>query len=252
MTHTPGSSRAELTDDEREVLRAIFPFARKVAMRFARDVRRPDLVDDFHSEAVMGAEAALRNYDPDQGASFETYASPYMISKIKGFYVHASVPVSVPRELRSKTRTSSERIARHVRSLPSIDIDGQISETEDESLTFADVIPGAGSSEDDYVSAQTSRAAQDMIGRIISRLPKREMEAIVAKYGFGDRNPETITSIAQSLKVSRPVVYSILEAAHARLHDWVHHASREETFHDYLDDIALSEARNPDVITPIL
>lgn len=63
-----------LTPEAQALAASHLELARKMARKFARRVRRPDLIDLFESNAYLGLCQAARSFDPSRGFRFATLA----------------------------------------------------------------------------------------------------------------------------------------------------------------------------------
>jgi len=94
--------RKHRTDETREHLLAKYiPLVRNVATRMAMGFPRSVELSDLVSTGVIGLIEAFRNFDPDRGVKFETYAVP----RIRGAILDELRALDwVPRSTRAKSR----------------------------------------------------------------------------------------------------------------------------------------------------
>ncbi len=94
-----------------QVVEAWIPMAERLARQF-RD--RGESLDDLEQVAALGLVKAVRRYDPDRGAAFESYAVPTVIGEIKRHFRDNTWGLHVPRrvqELRSRVRAAEHELS---------------------------------------------------------------------------------------------------------------------------------------------
>jgi RNA polymerase sigma factor for flagellar operon FliA len=105
-----GYSKADPTTVEAK-LKQNSPLVRKIAMQIASRLPRSIQLEDLIQEGMLGLLDAINRYEPQPGASFETYAK----SRIRGsIYDSLRVEDIIPRHVRDRL-TQIERTAEELR-----------------------------------------------------------------------------------------------------------------------------------------
>jgi RNA polymerase sigma factor (sigma-70 family) len=158
-----------------------------------------DLVpfDDRVQEGVIGLLKAIQSYDPSQGFTFSTYATPKIHHEIRRAIQNADT-VRVP-VCQQDGRYDLSQAAANFRNMA--DIDGEIGEDGD---TLAAIIGAAdaGYADVDFRS-------------LLAPLTDREREVLMLRYAMG----ETLQEIGDRFGFSRQRTHQIHGAALTKLRD---------------------------------
>ncbi|MCL7021373.1 sigma-70 family RNA polymerase sigma factor, partial [Vibrio vulnificus] len=94
----------------REVVCAWIPMADRLARKFRH---RGEALEDLEQVAAVGLIKAVRHFDPQRGAAFESYAVPTIVGEMKRHFRDHLWDVHVPRrtqELRNQVRAASRQL----------------------------------------------------------------------------------------------------------------------------------------------
>lgn len=218
-------------------LRLVIP----VAKRFFR----PGLdFLDLIEEGNIGLIHALKKFDPRKGFRFSTYASYWIDQSVRRSIEEQSKTIRIPphawealrkwfREWeslsgklgRSPTMAEMARrlnlTARQVkgvmeaveasRGIGSIDL----TMDEDENLALKDIITDKRHHEPDKLFSALK--LRDEMETALNRLPKREKEIVMMRFGLDGGEPATLEEVGDKYKISRERVRQIQERAVVRL-----------------------------------
>lgn len=148
--------------------------------------------DDLVSIGTIGLIKAIDSFDPDKAARLSSYASRCIENEILMYF-------------RSRRKHALD-----------VSLDETIDTDKDgNSLTLIDII-----ADDTDIAAQTAvKLNSERILRCLERLPKREKEIIVMRYGIDGEDPLTQRQIAAKLGISRSYVSRIEKRAAEMLED---------------------------------
>lgn len=198
-------------------------------------------VEDLEAEGRIGLFEAATRFDPGHGVKFSTYATWWVLKRIREATAAQATLVRVPRsrvELRRRARAaetdlrvalgrapSAEEIAVAAR-IPADEIDVLRAEGRREvslddpvpdggRLCFAEILPQTlVPSPDDAALLEDGRLR---IERTLDRLPDRHRAVLVLRYGLDGAAPKALAEIAQTYGISRERVHQLEREAIARL-----------------------------------
>ncbi len=218
----------------RRLIERYLPLARFAAARYSRS---SEPFDDLVQVASVGLIKAIDRFDPDNGASFSSYALPTMLGELRRHFRDRSWTVRPPRDLQEDAltveRTTSDLQA--ARSVPPTveDIAKACSLTIEMVLDARQALAGR-----DATSLSSARARDDgdapslerwlgvlddgferaeqraTIQRLAAHLTKRERQIIRLRF----EEDLTQTEIGAIIGVSQMQVSRILRAAMNKLH----------------------------------
>lgn len=189
-------------------------------------------VEDLICEGNIGLIDAAERFDPSYGVRFSTYSSWWIKRRIKGALGNQSrtirLPLHVLQKLRDIERAELEAItnkdaspdagvpaakiaALRRASQPVASLDDHRSEDGVDNLHLGAVIQDEGvpNPSDAAVESETHR---NLI-RLLPILRAREQEVIIARFGLGGCEPETLEQIGQRYGISRERVRQIQNSA---------------------------------------
>jgi RNA polymerase sigma factor for flagellar operon FliA len=224
-----------------ELIKRYAPLVKRIAYHLKARLPGTVIVDDLLQAGMIGLLEASRKYDPNQGASFETYAG----IRIRGAMLDELrrndwAPKSVHRKIRDITEAIRNIENRKGRDARDEEVINELGISKDEYFkTLQDISTHRvlsweeiGVDEDSLGSAAATnksavhdeleqRAFQEKLSEAISSLPERE-KMIVALYYESELNLREIGSV---LNVSESRISQLLSQAHirlrARMRDWI-------------------------------
>jgi RNA polymerase sigma-B factor len=194
----------------------LLPLLGRLARRFeGRAVR-----EDLEQAGVVGLLSAIPGYDPDRGAGFATYATPFVVGEMLAV-LRGSAPVHVSRtarDLAASVEAAADAVAAAEGRAPSL---GEIAVAAD--LDEEDVVTGlaarralAPSVPDDVVEeavgADDAIAALDArlhVGDLLRALDRRSQAILVMRFGLELSQAE----IGERLGLSQMHVSRLLRTA---------------------------------------
>lgn len=218
-----------------------------LANRLARSFRRYRVpIEDLEAEGRLGLfEAALR-YDPSLHVKFATYASSWVLKRIRDAAAAHVRLVRVPRsriesrhralaaerELRAslgRTPSTLEIAAAAgvpVTELDSLRAEGRRDVSLDEpvagaeTVSFGETLPETQTPLPDRAVLDDERLKR--LAALLESMPERERAILILRYGLDGEPPRALADIAVAFGISRQRVHNIERDALARLRKvWV-------------------------------
>ncbi|HMM45205.1 MAG TPA: RNA polymerase sigma factor FliA [Candidatus Macondimonas sp.] len=218
------------------------PLVRRIAQHLASRLPASVQIDDLMQAGMIGLLEAARNYDADQGASFETYAG----IRIRGAMLDETrkvdwAPRSVHRKAREMAAVVHElehrlgRVAKPVEiaAAMQIDLDQYFQIVEDAAgcrvlsldepdngVFDADEIPGDGDHDDPEQQIEAD-GFRSVLAEVMSGLPEKE-RLVMSLYYEQDLNLRQIGSV-MGVSESRAcqIHGQAVKRIRARMADWV-------------------------------
>lgn len=203
-------ARGEPPAREELVLQYVYlveKFAAYAWRRAGQSLRQSASVDDLRQEGRLGLIRAAELFDPARGASFVTYASTWVRSRVLRFVREYGTTVHVPSARARPHYSREEMAARRAR-----DVD----EAVDRAHHYVDVddVQVAASAEEVEERGRVVRSVvADMLGA--GKLTAREGQVLVRRF-FGD-GEETLEQVGDSFGVSRERVRQVEAEAVAKV-----------------------------------
>lgn len=216
-----------------ELIERHAPLVKKIAYHLMARLHSSVQVDDLIQAGMLGLLDAANHYKPDQGASFETYAS----IRIRGAMLDDLRRVDwAPKSIHKKSRdlaaainavecrTGAEAGDREVAEEMGLSMDEYYTLLRETAGSRMVSVEELGSSEEDIFERVDSHTAapvdelqqqqfQGHLGEAIKQLPERE-QLIMSLYYEQELNLKEIGAV---LEVSESRVSQLLSQAHARL-----------------------------------
>lgn len=235
MSNTARWHESETVDRSREQMiaansRLVVALARRYA---GRGVALADLIQ----EGTIGLIVAVDRFDWRRGTQFGTFAAlcikQAICDALPGLRSAIRIPAPVLRDAR-RVSEAVEYLAQQIGREPTlaeverhlgqaagsgelplepISLDSAAWDDSDESL--ADQLPDADHESPEAASLRA--AAAELVGHALDRLPALEAQVVRLRYGLGDTPAEGIDAVARRLRLSRPRVQTLEEAALRRL-----------------------------------
>ena len=209
-----------------------------IAKRYTgRGVPFSDLIE----EGNLGLMKAADKYDWTKGFRFSTYATHWIRQTISRYVDEKSGIIRTPvhmAEQRQKLRRAANSFHQRTGRRPTDAELAQILRLSPEKVRqIRDTVPGtvslsspAGEDGDaeliDFLADERAEAPEDQADReimsdtvasLLDRLAPREREVIRRRFGFGDRDPETLESIGSDMGITRERIRQIEKKALRRL-----------------------------------
>ncbi len=216
----------------------------RLVVKIARDyVGRGIPIDDLIGEGNLGLIRAAKEYDPQFGTRFSTYASYWIKQAIRHALINTTTTIRLPAHmvgLMTRWRRTERALAKELRRTPTFEeiattmgltsmqrmlvsraqkarqlklesgLSGDINRwSPEEAIDDADR-PGAS------VEAEDDRA---QLLRRLSRLDERERTILALRYGLEGATPLTLKEIGRQLGVTREWVRKIEMRAVRKLDD---------------------------------
>lgn len=159
-------------------------------------------VEDLAAEGVLGLFEAAVRFDTTQGVKFSTYASWWILKKIREAIASQQTIVRVPRVRGGE-----------VRRITAVSLDDPA--TRDGALRIGDVLEQTAEPYPDTVALIED--ARERVLVCIESLPRRHREVVERRYGIGGRAPEPLAAIALDFGLSRERVHQIEREAIVKL-----------------------------------
>jgi RNA polymerase sigma factor (sigma-70 family) len=178
------------------------PQVRRLARTF-RGLRVP--TEDLVAEGVLGLFEAASRFDPGHGVKFSTYASWWVLKRMReSLGAHASI-VRVPRYRRDDG--SVRPFARDL-SLEEPARAGGTLALHDVLAETATPLP------DEHLVREAGRRRLE---RLLGALPPRHREVLARRFGLDGRRPEPLATLAAEFGLSRERIHQIEREAIERL-----------------------------------
>lgn len=163
--------------------------------------------EDLFQVGCIGLLKALRNYDPERGTSFATYAVPVIAGEIK-MYLRGQGPVKFSRALKTqagKLKKIQDELAKRLGREPTLGELASVSGLDREELLMAldagrqplslnapEVEPAAG-------KAAESEAEEEVVDRValreaLAHLPDRERQIVIYRF-FQEKSQQEVAVI---------------------------------------------------------
>ena len=194
-------------------------------------------LEDLIQEGNLGLLKALKKFDPDKGAKFSTFATYWILQRMRRSVPRTAAPISIParkaeaKRFRAQARAdaASRSGARRPRARRSP------SSREDEMLPDIhsfDSLDAPATADGPLRSELLADAAQaDAAGLLeaaecerdladaVSRLPERLREVVSRSFGLNRPAPESLADIGRSMNLTRERVRQLKEKALSLLRD---------------------------------
>lgn len=211
----------------------------RLATKIAGELNNPAFgieTDDLVSEGAIGLHTAASRFNPCKGAKFSTYASWWVRQRIARYIANHGrtirLPVHLltkmnqvrriqqqltlelgrepgPEEIAEATGLTEKAVAKLLATTSSVSLQTPLGEESAETLENTLEDTGVISPAEAAIKQGETVHAQ----QLVKILPKREAEVIAARYGLGERDPETLEEIGQRLGVTRERVRQLQNMA---------------------------------------
>lgn len=221
------------TDDTERLVTEHAPLVKRLAYHLVGRLPSSVMVDDLIQAGMIGLLDASRQYDPTQGASFETYAT----IRVRGSMIDELrrndwAPKSVHKKQRDvaaaikivESRTGCDAKDTEVAEEMGMELDDYfqiLQDTNSARLFSLDVVDANEESFINTISdtggspldGLTDDRFRDSLGEAITKLPERERMVLSMYYD----NELNLREIGEVLEVSESRISQILSQAHGRL-----------------------------------
>lgn len=229
-------------DDAERLVTEHAPLVKRLAYHLVGRLPSSVMVDDLIQAGMIGLLDAARQYDPTQGASFETYAT----IRVRGSMIDELrrndwAPKSVHKKQRDvaaaikivESRTGCDAKDTEVAEEMGMELDDYfkiLQDTNSSRLFSLDVVDANEESFINTISDDkgspldglTDDRFKDSLGEAITKLPERERMVLSMYYD----NELNLREIGEVLEVSESRISQILSQAHGRLRsrlsEWTH------------------------------
>lgn len=193
---------------------------RSLARRFAGRAT----VDDLQQAGGIGVLRAIESFDPDRGAAFAAYATPFVIGEMLAAVRQESV-VHVPRGRRQRAAAiemAADQLTAELNRAPTVREIGEAAGLEDEAVVDAmrarkALAPPAGDPELMEIATAGPEFEEAEIriglGALLADLEPRSRAIVVMRFGL----ELSQTEIADRLGISQMHVSRLLRAALAQI-----------------------------------
>lgn len=212
-------ARAARRGDERAAHRLVAANLRRV-LALARSFRNKGLpLEDLVHEGSVGLLEALKQYDPDRGVRFFTYAAFHVRRGLVRAISRGAKTVRVPRHVASRIQAARSAPADAVSAAPAPIGTFEISTDERvdprRATTRGDLLPDTHA-----LLPEESLLARERIvelARALDTLPARERQVLASRYGLSGDEPATLRHVGANLKLSKERVRQLEDRAKASL-----------------------------------
>lgn len=214
----------------------------RLVVKIARDYAQLGLpLLDLISEGNIGLMKAVDRFDPKKGTKLSTYAAWWIKQAIKRALANQSKTIRLPAHLVDKIarmRKVQERIAQETGREPSVEELAEALGVKPRTVEMWMALTVKPASLDAPLGDEESEDLGSIVGdtrvrtafeelrdeqmrkqveRLIDRLPRREREIILLRFGLRGRKPETLEKVGKRFKITRERVRQLQNIAIRKL-----------------------------------
>jgi RNA polymerase sigma-B factor len=226
--------RRETCEGREELVRRFLPLARRLASRY-RSANEP--MDDLVQVASLGLLGAITRFDPDRGASFQSFAIPTILGELKRHFRRTGWSAHVPRgaqEMALRVNEATRELTAHtgrgprveaIAELLNVDVEDVLLGLEAGSAHYSSSLdaPAPGADSDEPLTVADSLGSADpafgliettvSLTAAIAQLPHLERQALTLRLQHDMKQAD----IARHLGCSQMQVSRLLRRASGRL-----------------------------------
>lgn len=210
-------------------------------------------IEDLLSEGNLGLLEAAERFDRARGVKFISYATWWIRKRICDLVARQISMVRLPKYRLARLRKlrmveadlrailgrqpTSEEIARQA-ELTRAEVDTLQGQAQREVSLDSLVNTDSGLRLEEVLAETSTRSpdsdlirenCEDLLGRLLRRLPTRQREVIAMHFGLGGRHPTTLAEIGRRIGVSRERVRQLERQGIARLRHLMRPQERQKT-----------------------
>jgi RNA polymerase sigma factor (sigma-70 family) len=181
---------------------------------------------DLHQAGLLGLLVAAARFDPDRAVPFAAYAHSWVRKEIQRAIARQEFPTVLPAELIGRTvalrRALDENgdrlaLAAAALGLSPATVQALHRQLDPPSTTAENELPAPGYPLADPEHSAVAADFATAVRAALSRMPARQADALVLRYGLDGRGERSYREIGRRLSVSGHTARALVERAQAQL-----------------------------------